>query len=108
MAPSGEPIFSPPAKALPPGTEWQDTQSPARARYSPGLAERPALSSARDVEAAKSKSRPQKTPLEIVVTFSAPQPVPAPTLSFDPSLLQLLTGPVPVSVTRPSANLRAS
>src|SRR5271163_1928671 len=35
MAPSGVPIFSPPAKALPSGAEWQATQSPARAKYSP-------------------------------------------------------------------------
>src|SRR5208282_4054982 len=37
MAPSGVPILRPPANALPPGTEWQATQSPARATYSPLL-----------------------------------------------------------------------
>src|SRR5271155_475352 len=37
MAPNGVPILRPPANALPPGTEWQATQSPARAKYSPLL-----------------------------------------------------------------------
>jgi hypothetical protein len=33
----GDPMRKPPANALPPRTEWQATQSPARARYSPSL-----------------------------------------------------------------------
>src|ERR1700728_861511 len=74
MAPSGEPILRPPANALPPGTEWQATQSPARAKYSPGLLGGLTFSSARDVPTENSKSSPQKTILEIVVT---PQASPA-------------------------------
>src|SRR5882757_602529 len=34
----GVPMRRPPANALPPFAEWQATQSPARARYSPLLA----------------------------------------------------------------------
>src|SRR5579863_2462296 len=68
MAPSGVPILRPPANALPPGGEWQETQSPARARYSPRLAGGLTFSSARDVAPAKSKISPQKTILETVVT----------------------------------------
>src|ERR1700735_1834327 len=74
MAPSGEPILRPPANALPPGTEWQGTQSPAPAQHSPGVLGGLTFSSARDVPTENSKSSPQKTILEIVVT---PQASPA-------------------------------
>src|ERR1700720_713113 len=37
MAPRGVPILRPPAKPLPPGIEWQATQSAARAKYSSPL-----------------------------------------------------------------------
>src|SRR6185437_1710479 len=73
MLPSGEPILRPPANALPPGAEWQDTQSAARARYSPGLLGGLVFSSARAVAApaANSASSPQSIVLEIVVTSRA-------------------------------------
>src|SRR5579863_771063 len=72
MLPSGEPIFRPPANALPPGAEWQETQSAARARYSPGLAGGLVFSSARAAALpANSNSSPQRTVFEIVVTSRA-------------------------------------
>src|SRR5271169_5447940 len=69
MAPSGLPIFRPPAKALPPGAEWQATQSPARARYSPEFFAG-AASSARAVTAPSERNSAQRIVLETVVTSS--------------------------------------
>src|ERR1700733_12180635 len=43
MAPSGVPILRPPAHGLPPGIEWQATQSAARATYSSLPREGPAF-----------------------------------------------------------------
>ena len=70
MAPIGVPILRPPAKALPPGTEWQATQSPARARYSPRLTGGLTLVGARDAQPANSTSSPQKIVLETIVRSS--------------------------------------
>src|SRR6185437_7118748 len=68
MAPSGVPILRPPAKALPPGTEWQATQSPARARYSPWLLGAETLSSARAAAPAISNANAPKSAFETMVT----------------------------------------
>src|SRR4029077_1595778 len=68
MAPSGVPILRPPANALPPGIEWQATQSAARARYSPSPSGGLTRSAARDVPLAQSKISAQETTLETIVT----------------------------------------
>src|SRR5258706_16108112 len=68
MAPSGVPILRPPANALPPGIEWQATQSAARAKYSPPPSGGLTLSAARDVPPAQSKISPQKIALETIFT----------------------------------------
>src|ERR1700722_16316107 len=70
MLPPGLPIWSPPANALPPGTEWQATQSPARATYSPLLG---AASSARATGAAANiRSSEQRIAYRLVATFHSP------------------------------------
>src|SRR4029077_1155183 len=66
------PILRPPANALPPGIEWQATQSAARARYSPSLSGGLTGSAARDVPPAHSKISAQKTTLETIVTSLNP------------------------------------
>src|SRR6266403_709892 len=63
MAPSSVPILRPPANALPPGIEWQATQSAARARYSPSLSGGLTGPAARDIPPVQSKISAQKTPL---------------------------------------------
>src|SRR5579863_1142630 len=50
MAPTGVPILRPPANPLPPGIEWQATQSATRAKYSSRLPGEPALPGSRRVD----------------------------------------------------------
>src|SRR5580700_9738101 len=73
MAPSGVPILRPPANALPPGIEWQATQSAARAKYSPSLIGGLKGSAARDVPPTQSEISAQKTTLETIVTSLDPR-----------------------------------
>src|ERR1700722_13825567 len=50
MAPRGVPILRPPANPLPPGTEWQATQSAVRAKYSSPSSGRLALPGSRRLD----------------------------------------------------------
>src|ERR1700722_15129727 len=50
MAPRGVPILRPPANPLPPGIEWQATQSAALAKYSSPIPEELSLPGSRRVD----------------------------------------------------------
>src|SRR5450432_760060 len=78
MAPNGMPILSPPANALPPGMEWQATQSEARAKYSSPPTGGATLSAARDAPLAHSRIRLQKAVFETIATFLNSRGMPAP------------------------------